>query len=893
MATRLEDVYHLVIMLLEREEAIQGITALLDATESRGSFAIVSGEAGIGKTALVRFVAANAQRLHIEVLQGSCDALATPRPLGPLLDIAAERGGEVRETLITARRRHELFTAALELFRGKDRRLVVLEDLNWADDATLDIVRFVGRRIESMHTLLIGTYRDEEVDERHPVRLLIGDLSTGGAVRRFPLAPLSAGAVAQMARHQDVDAEALYSRTGGNPFFVTEVLAAGDANVPLAVRDAVLARAGRLSPSGRAVLDAAAIVPHRIEPELLAALAPESEVGLEEGQRRGMLVADGVHVRFRHELARRAVESDLTPARLVALHRRVIAWLRDQQPPAFDVSRLAHHALAANDMAAVLQFAPAAALHASALGAHREAARHLTAAVHASESRLEPREQAELIEQCATQCMLTGDHREALPLEARALRMWGDLDNRIRQGEAQRKVAHILVHAGQGREARAAADRAIRILESAPEGPELARALATRAQLAMRAGEANQVRHYGLRALELGERFHDERTVVDALINLGTHELEYGADDETGWRLRDAILRARNAGFEEPLARALVNLATAHMLRREYARAGPELASALAYSEERGLEAAEKWLRAYLARLALETGDLDGAATMASALLRGTSTHESRAMALVVLGTARARRGDPGVWEAIDEATALARSLGETQFIVPAAAAGLEAAVLLGTRLDQEVSTAQDALALACSHDARWFLGEPAVWLQRAGRLPAGAVDLAMDPWHLELAGHSRRAAAAWTQIGCRYEAAMCTAWATSAPDAARRDALEDLRRLGARQAVQVMARRLRDEGIRAVPRGERRTTLANPASLTDREIDVLRLLGEGLSNAEIAAHLFVSPKTVDHHVSAVLAKLSVRNRGSAAAEARRLGLIGADAKAREQFAER
>jgi DNA-binding NarL/FixJ family response regulator len=171
-------------------------------------------------------------------------------------------------------------------------------------------------------------------------------------------------------------------------------------------------------------------------------------------------------------------------------------------------------------------------------------------------------------------------------------------------------------------------------------------------------------------------------------------------------------------------------------------------------------------------------------------------------------------------------------------------------------------------------------LGELAVWRRRAGVDEPAAEGLA-PPCTAELAGEHERAAELWRDLGCRYEAALALAGSDS--EESLRESLSELQDLGANPAAAIVARRLRERGARGLPRGPRRTTKENPAGLTTRELEVLGLLAEGLRNAEIADRLFVSERTVGHHVSAILRKLDASNRGEAAAEARRRGIVASD----------
>jgi predicted ATPase len=351
--------------LLERESFLAALDeARRQAEAGSGRLVFVTGEAGVGKTALVRRFCAESET-EARVLEGACDALFTPRPLAPLADVAAETGGALAELIERDARPHELLAAVIEDLHRR-ATVLVLEDLHWADEATLDVLRLLGRRIEAAGALVIATFRDDELHPGHPLRLVLGGLASAPGVERLRLPPLTLEAVRELATEHDVDIEELFARTRGNPFFVTEVLAGGKPTVPPTVRDAVLARASHLAPDARRVLDAVSVVPPRAELPLLEALCPQAPVRLDDCLASGMLVAEGDAVAFRHDLARIAIEESINPLERVSLHRRALSALRASGA---NTERLAHHAEAAGDVDAVLEFAPAAAARASAIDA--------------------------------------------------------------------------------------------------------------------------------------------------------------------------------------------------------------------------------------------------------------------------------------------------------------------------------------------------------------------------------------------------------------------------------------------------------------------------------------------------------------------------------------------
>ncbi|QEC47549.1 AAA family ATPase [Baekduia soli] len=865
--------------LLERAEALATLQNLLDGVRAGGAgrLVLVGGEAGIGKSALVRaFCAASGPGTR--VLWGGCDALSTPRALGPLLDIAHATGGGLAAAVARDAAPGTVAAAlAGELEPGP--AIVVLEDLHWADEATLDVLRLLARRVAAWPALVVATYRADELHAAHPLRLALGDLPAQGA-HRLDLGPLSVHAVGVLAGAVGVvDVARLHERTAGNPFFVTEVLAAeGAGDLPDTVRDAVLARAARLGDAAREVLDAVAIEPARTELWLLETLADGAGAGLDACLATGMLRAEGTRVGFRHEIARVAIEEALAPHRRLLLHRRALAALTAALGRRPDPARLAAHAEAADDAEAVLRFAPAAASRAAALGSHREAAAQLARALRYADG-LPPARRAELLGRRSYECYLTDAIPEAVQARTLALaehRAAGDVAG---EGDAHRWLSRLAWFGGDNATAEAQAQRAIALLEPLEPGPELAMAYSNVAQLRMLTGEDAAAIAWGARAIALAERLGEQETLAHALNNVGVAELRSGAPGGAA-TLERSLALALAGGLEEHVARAYTNLSSCAVERRDFARADRAHDDGIAYCRERGLDAWLWYMSGYRARSDLDQGRWDAAARGAAEVLaqpRVAAT--SRFSALVVAGRLAARRGEAGHWPALDEALELARRTGELQRLGPVAVARAEARWLGGEPAAVEDETAA-TLALALRRGDPWVAGELAVWRRRAGLEPAPgpAAGALAEPCRLELDGDHRAAAEAWAQVGCPFEAALALTHAGD--EASQREALEALQGLGAAAAAARVARRLRERGARGLRRGPHPATRENPAGLTARELEVVELLADGLRNAEIAERLWLSQRTVGHHVSAILRKLDATSRSQAAATALRLRIV-------------
>jgi DNA-binding CsgD family transcriptional regulator len=860
--------------LLERDAELDALVgALADASAGRGRLVFVAGEAGVGKTTLLRrFVQGQPET---RVLWGSCDPLFAPRPLGPLLDVAAATGRGFSDLVVTAATPHDVNEALVGELRREAPTILVLEDVHWADEATLDVMRLLARRLDGCPALLLASYRKEELDRTHPLRMVLGDLATAPGIARLTLEPLTQATVARIAELHELDPDELYRTTSGNPFFVAEVVAAGGGGaIPETVRDAVLARVARLSPAARALVDAVAVVPPRVELWLLDELVGSTDAAaLDECLAAGILVAENRGVAFRHELARLAVAEALPSGSSVALHRRALAALRSRPSASDDLARLAHYADGAADARAVLELAPAAAERAASLGAHREAAAQYASALRfADEETVERR--AALFERHSFECYLTAQDEPSLASIVGALACYRELGDDLRVGATLRWQALALLNWGRAREAGPIAREAVSVLERRPPGSELAMAYCALATMAMLDEDAEATSLWANRAIAIATRVDDVEASIAATATLGVMEVLCGSPGGST-RLDEALRVARDEGFESHVGRTYVLAAMAASRQRSLRRMRQLVEPGLTYCEERDLEAWGDILLAMRAWLELEEGRWDTAgATVRQVLARNCILSSTQAN--IILGLLRARRGDPDPWTPLHEARSVAERTGQLWWTSQVAAACAETAWLEGKR-ETVASVTGETFELARARGAPWPLAELAHWRTQVG-LAVTEPEEVRGPFALQLRGEWARAAEEWDAAGCPYEAAL----ARSAGDTeAQRRALDELTRLGARPAASIVARRLRARGVRGIARGPRASTQRNPARLTSRELEVLELVAEGLQNAEIAGRLFVSKRTVDHHVSAILRKLDVRSRGEAVSVAGRLASIG------------
>jgi DNA-binding CsgD family transcriptional regulator len=835
---------------------------------------LVPGEAGVGKSSLLRQFCAGIGA-SARVLRSACDPLFTPRPLGPLAELAEEIRGGLAAGLGAGADPFDVAGMLLRELKLIAPVVVIIEDMHWADEATLDVVRLLARRVEAVPVLLVLSFRDDQVDRTQPLRMVIGELAEAGRVlTRLHLPGLSATAVATLAGATDLDAAELHERTAGNPFFVTEVIGAGTESIPVSVRDAVLARAARLSGSARDLLDTAAVVPGGAETWLLAAVDPAAIGSLDECVGSAMLTVPDGRARFRHEIARLVVEESLAPGRRAALHRGVLSVLEKDDAGIGDPSRLVHHAEAAGDGAAVLRYAPEAARIAAALGAHREAAQLYAQALSHAE-RITGQERADLLERYAEEGYLTAVAPEMMDALREALAIHRERGDVLGEGRSLRLLSRHLGQNGRLDEALAADLEAVAVLEQIPPTAELALSYVN---LAADYGLRHDPRAHesALTSIRLGEELSCAEAVYAGLNLVGCIEIVSG--DMTGVaNLERSYDLAEEHGDYVQAGLAHLNLCWMLSLRREWRLVDRYLDPAIAFCRDHGQELSGRQLQSFQMESHLAHSRWDEATAVAEARIANTdpSFAVGRCGALTALGTVRVRRGHSARWTTLDEARDLAGQLGYKHLRAPIAAARAEAAWLEG-RHDAVLAEAEAIDPAVLQLDP--FAGyELACWRWRAGG-EAGNPDALPDPYRMLLSGDRSGAEGWWQDRGQPYQAAL--AWAGSGDADALRHSLDVLRDLGARPAMMIIIKELRELGENARP--GRAATTTHPAGLTAREADVLSLLVAGLRNAEIADQLVVSPRTVDHHVSSVMRKLGAQSRGEAVATAIRLGLVKA-----------
>ena len=861
--------------LIEREELLAILdTAFKKVAGGEGHCLFISGEAGIGKTALVK--AFCRQQGNSNIYLGACDALFTPRPLAPLFDILWQVNKDRWAVGPVLEERSALFANFFqELSLKKEKILIVFEDIHWADEGTLDFIKFFAKRIYQLPCLFILTYRDDEIHSRHPLRNVIGQLPPD-SFTKIPVSSLSMAAVAKLATEKGYSGEDVYAISGGNPFYVNEILASYSPGVPENIKDSILSVYERQEEGTKHAWQLCSVVPEGLEIERFAKIKSSWNEAMDHCFAMNVIIVQNDKVVFKHELYRRTIEESLSPYKRITLNKMILDLFLESFEKKGEIERIVHYAKNANENEVVFKYAPVAARNAACTGAHIEASKLFLTAIEYSSGRSMD-ELVTYYEEYAYECYLTNQIKEAIIYQGKALNTWKKNKNTERISYSLRFLSRMWWLDSNTKQAESFAAEAIEVLDNQPSSAVKAMAFSNMSQLKMLCDQNMESLTWGEKAIAVAEEVDDKEVLSHALNNVGSVKMLIASSRERGVELLQQSLEiALKNSFHEHAARAYSNLGSIAVKLKDYVFAKKILDEGIQYCEDRDLYSWVLNMLSLKSFVKLETGEWNEAYTIADNLIKNEDKPRAfKISALLVAAKINFRSAKGDAAPLLQRAKTEAFKTMELQRIIPTLITLLEYEWLTGkpqmetedldrviNRIDQSIYAAENS--------------ELAFWLFKARNQRLTLKDTHKG-YDLNGLANIRKSAAIWRTAGCAYTEAFLL-FEGSEED--KKNALLIFQRLGASAIAEKIKMEMRSGGIKKIPRGIRESTKSNPAQLTNRELDILQLLQHAVQNKEIAGTLFISPKTVDHHISNILFKLDVNSRAKAVAEAIRLGIL-------------
>ena len=859
--------------LIERAEFLNSLEMKFNSVaEGEGHCILLSGEAGIGKTSLIK-VFCQDKKNDCKIYHGTCDALFTPRPLAPIYDIIMQMRGDNN---LDATNSSALFSQLFHEIENQHRTtLIVIEDIHWADEATLDLIKSFARRIHRLRCLFILTYRDNEILDNHPLRNVLGQLPPD-SFTRLQLSPLSKEAVEKMAVQRGYKGEDVFSISGGNPFYVTEILASYSPGVPDNIKDAILSVYLQQEKGTKNAWEICSVIPEGLEINRFAKIKSSLDAEMDHCFALRIIIVKNDRVIFKHELYRRTIEGSLSPFKRITLNKKILDLFLESFEQEGEIERIVHYAKNANENKVVVKYAPIAARQAASMGAHIEASKLFLTAIEYSDGN-DAEQMVEFYESYAYECYLTNQVKDAIIYQGKALKIRQQKNEIEQAGNNLRLLSRLWWFDGNRQEAEKYGKQAIEILESQPPSKAKAMAYSNMSQLKMLSDETAECVGWGNKAIEMAKELKDNEIRCHAMNNVGSALWKTNSSREKGREmLFESLDIALENSFHEHAARAYSNIGTIYLLFKEYELARPILEEGINYCEERNLDASKNYKLYVKAKIFFETGDWRQASSILENLLSNPSQLGSvKIFALTVLAIIKIRKGDEDALVYLDEAKLLALKTKEHTRIILVMIAELEYEWLTGKKRITEEEL-QLSIELVKKIDNNFLNSEFAFWLKKVRKKDLDISGL-YEPYKLLKEGKIKLAVGFWETKGCPFEMALAL-FAGNEDD--MKKALLILQQIGANAVCERMKMEMRAGGIKKIPRGLRESTKTNPAQLTNRELDILQLLQKGIQNKEIAGALFISPKTADHHISNILFKLDVNSRSKAVAEAVRLGIL-------------
>ena len=606
--------------LIERDGFLVPMQAKFEnITDGEGHCILVCGEAGIGKTSLIRAFCKDVKN-NCKIYQGTCDALFSPRPLGPIYDIIWQMGSDIVDSSRNITERAALFSQLFnELENQAGTTMIVIEDIHWADEATLDFIKFFIRRITRLHCLFIVTYRDNEIHSRHPLRTVLGQLPPD-TFTRMQLTPLSRQAVETLAVKKGYKGEDVFGISGGNPFYVNEILASYSQGIPDNIKDSILSNYNRLDEKTKQVWQILSVLPTGFEIKYLEIMEPLYGAAIENCLDTKILISKGDRILFKHELYRRTIETSLSPFVRVTLNRRILDLFLEGFERNQETERIIHHAKNANDYELVVKYAPQAARQAASAGAHIEAAKLYFTAIEYYQGN-DSDILIQFYEAYAYECYLTGQIREAIIYAEKSLNLLMKKSEVEKISNCMQLLSWLWWFDCNREKAESSAMRSIEVL-TGPSSRIKAKAFAHLARLQMISDERDECLRWSEKAMTMAKEFEDEEILCHAMTSVGTMLAKSQSSRRKGLDLlQQSMDLALKNNYEEYVGHVYTNHGGNAVIMKDYMFAKKFLDDGIQFCDDRDLDLGTKFLLAYKARLILETADWNEAYAISNNLI--------------------------------------------------------------------------------------------------------------------------------------------------------------------------------------------------------------------------------------------------------------------------------
>ncbi len=741
--------------------------------------------------------------------------------MGSLRCIAAQLNDGLLKLLNNQTERAAIFIRFLKELQGISiPNILIIEDIHWADESTLDLIKYLGRRANRINSLFLITYRDDELSPRHPLRFVLGDIASK-SLKKFKLSSLTEKTVNKLANLHGI--KNLFQITSGNPFLINELINNKNEIIPSAIKDSILTRISRLTDDARDLAELVSIIPSRAEKWILNEITQNKLKKLDECLNAGILKTEAEFISFKHELSRMAVEESLSDSKRQLLNRRVLNTLLNQEKTEDYLARIIHHASVINNKEIIIKYSPAAARQASDLGAHRLAANHyLNAVKFADDLTLE--KQLELYNGRVYECYLTGQVDEGIKACELMLEILKSFPDPRIEGEVYRRLANLFWFDSHDAKSIEYLCKAVEILEKQQLTKELAMTYSNLSQIYAHRNKSEEAVKYGEKAIVLAKSVNDLETEAHSLNNIGLCKMRDN-EDSGEWYLKQSLELSLKNNFYEHTARAYCNLGAKYLWGGNLMEAFKYLAIGLEYCYEKGLDAIGEIIAGDYAKAKLNYGDWEGAIELSDFIYKKINVPTvNKIFPLCVIAQIRTRRIDPGALKLLDEADYLALKLGEIDRIVTVKGARAEY-FWLQNNLSNVVDELEEVYKTLLISKDIWAIGEIAYWLWKAGKLNEIPEKIA-KPYLLQIKGKWKDAADVWKELHHPYEQALAL---SEGNEESMKCAIEILEQLGATATSQLIKQKMRESGIRNIPKGPRKIYKAESCRFNYQTIGNIR----------------------------------------------------------------